>query len=98
MDPQIALDQFGGLDTLDGSTPASDVAMVAEETRKARVAGVDIPTNRADFVVAATTASTRAETKVSTRGLNAVSVDKAVSPQTQASRLALELGRKQRSL
>lgn len=27
MDPKTALEQFGGLDTLDGSTPASDVAL-----------------------------------------------------------------------
>jgi hypothetical protein len=53
VDPKVALEQFGGLDTLDGSTPDGDVAIAA-----AALASIDNPT-AASGAVRATLASSR---------------------------------------
>lgn len=53
VDPKIALEQFGGLDTLDGSTPASDVALAT-----AALADVDHDSLAGGSTVNATLAST----------------------------------------
>jgi hypothetical protein len=60
VDPKIALEQFGGMDTIDGSTPASDVALATVALQ-----GVDQPAVAGTSAVNASLASTKRAVPVS---------------------------------